>query len=192
MRRWRARSRVIAFFRWALPGAIGLIVLGLAGWLTVSAVIDKLSAHPIESVGTIHMTDARFLGRDDQGLGYVITAADAVRDNYDLRKITLVRPAMTIGEGTPKAVWISADSGVYHEDNRILMLNGHVRVSNAAGESFRTQQAIVDTVKAEVAGDSPIVGQGPMGEITAESYAVYDRGEHLVFRGKVHSRLKRD
>jgi lipopolysaccharide export system protein LptC len=192
MRRWRTRSRLVAFFRVALPGAIGLIVLGLAGWLIATGIIDRLNAHPTESVGTIHMTDARFLGRDSDGRAYAITADDAIRDNFDLQKITLVRPAMVIGEGTPKSIRVSADSGVYREDNRILMLNGHVRVADEAGESFQTAQAIVDTVKAVVAGNSPITGQGPTGEITANSYAISDRGQHLVFQGKVHSRLKRD
>ena len=33
------------------------------------------------------------------------------------------------------------------------------------------------------------VGQGPTGSISADSYAIYDRGQRLVFQGKVHSRL---
>ncbi|HKT53236.1 MAG TPA: LPS export ABC transporter periplasmic protein LptC [Caulobacteraceae bacterium] len=192
MRRWRARSRLIAFFRLALPAAIAAIVLGLAGWLVVSGILDRLGAHPAESVGVIHMTDARFLGRDNDGRAFVITADDAIRDNFDQQKITLVHPAMTIGEATPKAIWLSADAGTYREDNRILLLNRHVRVHDNAGEEFRTSQAVVDTVKGVVAGDTPIAGHSPTGDITANSYAVYDRGEHLVFQGKVHSRLKRD
>lgn len=192
MRRWRARSRLVAFFRVALPISIGLIVVGLAGWLIVSGVIDRLNGHPIESVGSIHMTDARFLGRDGDGRSYVITADDAIRDNFDQQKITLVHPAMVVGQGAPKSIRVSANSGVYREDNRILMLNGHVRMADDAGESFQTAQAIVDTVKAAVAGNTPIFGHGPMGDISANSYAVYDRGAHLVFQGKVHARLKRD
>jgi lipopolysaccharide export system protein LptC len=189
MRRWRRRSQLIAALRFALPAAMVGILLLLAGWLAFGGLIGSLSQPRGAGPGSIHMTNARFLGRDGQGRAYVITATGAARDNIDVQQITLDRPTLTMDSDSPKATRLTADRGVYRENNRILLLNGHVGLRDGQGDAFATDQAIVDTVNGAVAGKSPISGQGPSGAIRADSYAIYDRGARLVFQGRVHSRV---
>jgi lipopolysaccharide export system protein LptC len=188
MRRWRRRSLIVAVFRSLLPVAIVGIALLFGGWVLFGGLFTNGGARgPAPS--SIHMTNARFLGRDAQGHAYVLTAIEAARDNVDFNKITLTQPTLAMDSDGQKPTQLSADRGVYREDNRILLLNGHVSVRDSQGDSFVTDQAIVDTVNGAVAGKSPVVGQGPTGSIRADSYAIYDRGRRLVFQGKVHSRL---
>lgn len=189
MRKWRRRSRLIAAMRIALPLAIAIIAAVFAGWVIFGSATGRIGAHPNPPPGTIHMSNARFLGRDEQGRAYVITAADAARDNGDMNRITLDHPALVMDSESAHPTHLTADSGVYREDNRILMLDGHVSLKDSQGGAFTTNQAIVDTVKGAVAGRSAVDGAGPTGAIHADSYAVYDRGDRLVFQGKVHSRI---
>ncbi len=189
MARWRRRSRMIGAFRIGLPVAIGVIVIVFATWaffgdLAVRVDVDQGGA----GTGSIHMTNARFLGRDEQGRAYVLTAAGAVRDNLNPMLITLARPAMVFDADGANPTQMSADTGVYREDTRILVLDGNVTLHDAIGDQFVTNQASVDTVKGTVAGAS-VAGQGPTGGIQASTYAVLDRGQTLVFKGGVHSRL---
>jgi lipopolysaccharide export system protein LptC len=189
MARWRRRSRMIAVFRIGLPVVIGLIVVVFTGWaffgdLAVRVGVDQGGA----GTGAIHMTNARFLGRDEQGRAYVLTAAGAARDDANPMRIALVRPAMIFDADGANPTHMSADTGIYREDTRILMLDGHVTLHDAIGDQFATNQASVDTVKGTVAG-ARIAGQGPTGGIQADTYAVLDRGQTLVFKGGVHSRL---
>jgi lipopolysaccharide export system protein LptC len=188
MRRWRRRSLIVAVFRSLLPLAILGIALVFGGWVLFGGLFTS-GAGRSAGPSSIHMTNARFLGRDAQGHAYVLTAIEAARDNVDFQKITLTQPTLAMDSDGQKPTRLSADRGVYREDNRILLLNGHVSVRDSQGDSFVTDQAIVDTVNGAVAGKSPIVGQGPSGSIRADSYAIYDRGQRLVFQGKVHSRL---
>jgi lipopolysaccharide export system protein LptC len=189
MRRWRRRSLIIAAFRRLLPLVILGIVLVFGGWVLFGGLLTSGGAGRGAGPSSIHMTNARFLGRDAQGHAYVLTAIEAARVNTDFQKITLTQPTLAMDSDGQKPTRLSADRGVYREDNRILLLNGHVSVRDSQGDSFVTDQAIVDTVNGAVAGKSPIVGQGPSGSIRADSYAIYDRGQRLVFQGKVHSRL---
>jgi lipopolysaccharide export system protein LptC len=188
MRRWRRRSLIISAFRKLLP----LVIIGIAvlfsGWVLFGGLFTSGGGRG-PGPSSIHMTNARFLGRDAQGHGYVLTAIEAARDNIDFNKITLTQPTLAMDADGQKPTRLSADRGVYREDNRILLLDGHVSVRDSQGDSFITDQAIVDTVNGAVAGKSPVVGQGPTGSISADSYAIYDRGQRLVFQGKVHSRL---
>jgi len=189
MRKWQRRSRLIAAMRVALPAAIAVIALVFAGWVVFGSATGRIGGRVNPPPGTIHMSNARFLGRDEQGRAYVITAADAARDNADINRITLDHPALVMDSESAHPTRLTADSGVYREDNRILMLDGHVTLKDSQGGTFATDQATVDTVKGAVAGKSAVNGAGPVGGIHADSYAVYDRGDRLVFQGKVHSRL---
>ena len=85
---------------------------------------------------------------------------------------------------------ISADHGVYREDDRILRLRDNVVMHDQTGNTFLTDQAVVNTVNNSVEGRDHVQGSGPMGAVTADSYAVYDKGATIVFRGDVHSQIK--
>jgi len=189
MRRWRRRSVLIAALRRILPLLIIAIAVLFGGWVLFGGLITGGSGVHGTPPSSIHMTNARFLGRDAQGHAYVLTAIEAARDNTDFQKITLTNPTLTMDSDGQKPTRLSADRGVYREDNRILLLDGHVSVRDSQDDSFLTEQAIVDTVNGAVAGKSPVSGQGPTGSIRADSYAIYDRGQRLVFQGKVHSRV---
>jgi lipopolysaccharide export system protein LptC len=189
MRRWRRRSLLIAALRRILPLVILAIVILFGGWVLFGGLITGGVGGHGAPPSSIHMTNARFLGRDAQGHAYVLTAVEAARDNTDFQRITLTNPTLTMDSDGLKPTRLSADRGVYREDNRILLLDGHVSVRDSQDDSFLTEQAIVDTVNGAVAGKSPVSGQGPTGSIRADSYAIYDRGQRLVFQGKVHSRV---
>ncbi len=158
-------------------------------WLVFGGLIERLNEPRGAGPGTIHMTNARFLGRDEGGRAYVLTADEAARDNADFQRVTLNQPMLLLDADSPNPTRLSADQGVYREDNRILLLNGHVSIHDGQGDTFNTAQAIVDTVKGAVAGKSHVVGEGPTGTFRADSYAVYDRGQRLVFQGHVHSHI---
>jgi lipopolysaccharide export system protein LptC len=62
---------------------------------------------------------------------------------------------------------------------------------NSAGDNVLTDKAIIDTAHGSMAGQGRVSAWGPMGVLTAESFAVYDQGQRIVFRGEVHSIMKR-
>jgi lipopolysaccharide export system protein LptC len=192
MARWRARSRLIRRLRLALPAAIIAILVVLAGWVALGAALAWLGDARPQGQALIHMTNAQFYGRDSGGRPYVLAAVEASRDDNDLKRVTLRLPVLTLDSDSERSSRISADRGVYREDDRILRLNGHVVLRNAAGDVFRTDRAIADTVSGAVTGPAPVDGVGPTGSISAQTFDVYDKGARVVFRGEVHSRMKRD
>jgi lipopolysaccharide export system protein LptC len=190
LRRWRRRSRQIHFLRRALPTAIVVIVLGLVGWVMLRGFLTR-TGDLRAAASTIHMTNARFYGRDEGGRPYVMGASEATRSDNDLQRITLIKPLLNFDTGGENLnSHISADHGVYREDDRILRLRDHVVMQDQAGDTFVTDQATVNTVNNFVEGRDHVHGFGPMGSVTADSYAVYDKGQTVVFRGHVHSRIK--
>ena len=52
---------------------------------------------------------------------------------------------MKLDIDSPHPKTLTADHGVYDEDTRLLRLDGHVRVDDAAASTVGTEEALVDT-----------------------------------------------
>jgi lipopolysaccharide export system protein LptC len=191
MDQWRRRSRLIHILRRALPAAIVTILVLLAGWVVVRGVLVRFGDLRGLNGAIIHMSNARFYGRDGDHKAYILGASEAARDNLDPHRIVLTKPILALDAGDPRERHISADQGVYRDDSKILNLLGHVSLRDPNGDNLITDRAIVDTAHGTIAGQGRGSGSGPTGTITAESFAVFDQGQRVVFRGEVHSVVKR-
>ncbi len=186
--RWRRRSRLIRSLRIALPALIALIFAGLIGsvaWSTFNAAPRTARAGD----EPIRLINPRFVGRDDKGRAFVLTADSAIRDRLDYSRVILKKPALVLDENGPDQMRINGADGVFHEQNGKLELSGGVRMADTKS-AFDTAASLFDTKTGEVVGSGPIQGAGGLGEIRAESYGVYGKGETMVFKGGVKSRLE--
>jgi lipopolysaccharide export system protein LptC len=186
--RWRRRSRLVRILRIVLPSIIGLILAGLAGAVAYNALTAEPS-QPNETAAPIRLVNPRFIGRDDKGRAFVITADSAVRDPRDYQRVMLDKPALALDEQGPDPMRLVANHGVYHEGTSKLDLHGGVRLVGSQA-AFDTASSLFDTKTGEVIGSGPIHGSGSLGEIRAKSYAIYGKGERVIFKGGVHTRLE--
>ena len=185
--RWRRRSRLIRTLRIVLPATIVLIFMGLVGsvaWSTFNA--QPRAARAGDE--PIRLVKPRFVGRDDKGRAFVLTAESAVRDRLDYQRVMLTKPALVLDEGGPDEMRINGANGIDHEQNSKLELSGGVRLADTKN-AFATSASLFDAKTGEVIGSAPIQGAGGLGEISAKSYGVYDKGNRMVFKGGVRARL---
>jgi lipopolysaccharide export system protein LptC len=187
--RWRRRAGLIRGLRIALPAAIALIFLGMVGTVTWRTIAG--ASAPVDVDAPIRLVNARFVGRDEDGRGFVITAETAIRDEDDYQRVILDKPALVLDESGANPARITAASGVYHEGTRKLQLGGGVKLVSD-DQTFDTATSLFNTATGELSGSGPIQGVGSLGEINAKSYGVYDKGERMVFKGGVRARIPMD
>ena len=186
--RWRRRSRLIRTLRLALPATIALIFAGLIG----SVAWSTFNAQPKSArVGDepIRLLNPRFVGRDDKGRAFVLSADSAIRDPKDYQRVMLQKPALVLDENGPDQMRINGATGVFHEQTQKLELTNGVRMADQKN-AFATAASVFDAKTGEVVGSGPIQGAGGLGEISAESYGVYGKGDRMVFKGGVRTRLE--
>jgi lipopolysaccharide export system protein LptC len=184
----RRRSRLILLLRRALPAAIAAVFAVLIGWVLVRTVLTALS-DLTRAAAVIHMTNPHFYGQDDHGRNFVVAAREAQRSLRVTGEIRLTEPDLKLAGTGGRSFAVSARQGVYDDASHRISLQGDVRVSTGDGTTFRTQQALIDMRSGTVSGNSPVQGAGPLGQINASSYAIYDRGAQAVFTGQVHAHL---
>lgn len=187
MERWRRRSRRVRLARKLLPMAIVAIVLGMAGWVIGRAL---LPGRLIGEVAAVRMLNPRFFGRDDQDQAFLIGAIEALRDDNDDDRAVLDQPFITLG-----AARVGARTAVYRKDAGRLVLQGGVVFDDGKGGRITTDEAVVDTRAGVVTGQPRVTGggvraEGSFGHIQAGSYAIYDQGRRVVFKGGVKARIK--
>jgi len=189
IRRWKRRSRLIKALRILFPALI-VLTLGSLGASIAYNTLARQPTAPVSSNDPIRLVNPRFVGRDDRGRGFVLTAVSATRDPRDYQRVILDKPALVLDEDGPDPMRITAAAGVYHEGDRKLEVSGGVHLSGAEA-AFETAASMFDTKTGELVGSGPIQGSGSLGEITAKSYGVYDKGDRMVFKGGVHTRLEK-
>jgi len=185
----RAHSRFVRFLRIVLP-LVMIAVLALLAALVIQHALRRQAAAHQDATTPIRMTNPHFFGRDNRGRAFTLGARDAARDERALQTVLLQFPSLTLDEGGVHPSTLTADSGVYHEDTRMLLLRGHVHGTNATDQRFVTDQAIVNTKTGAVEGPQALAAQTSQGNIQSHSYSVYNKGEKLVFKGGVHAQLK--
>lgn len=190
LRRWRQRSRLVRAARVALPIAV-LGLLGAAAGQVVWRTVTAGARAPERPQAQIRMLNPRFFGQSSDGRAFLLTARSAVRDDADLKRVLLEGPTLTLGTDEPKPSRVTSKTGVYREDTLKLVLRGDVRLDDGGGYRFASDEAFVDTNTGVITGESVLQGEGPTGQVKSNAYSVYDKGDRIVFRGGVRTRLDR-
>ena len=186
---FRARSRRVQLLRRVLPVAIIVLAGGTVSWIVLRSVISDVE----RKAGTsreVTLEKSRFLGQDAQGRSFVIGFERAVRD-ADTGRFRLVGPALRLNLGGRKVTTLTADGGVYDEAGRTVTIGPNVKIADGgSGFDLVTPEAVVDTRTGIVTGSKGVRGAGPLGTVSASSYAIYEQGERVVFSGSGDNKVR--
>ena len=188
-------SRRVVLLKRVLPTVgLGLLLL-VAAWPRLEPLLDDVRfAVPLidrRDAWELRMMNPRYAGIDRLNRPYVLTAAAGrqVPERSDL--MSLDRPrGQIIVHGGAKVV-LTAATGVYQSQPRLLDLFGDVTLTHENGTRFVTQAAHLDLASETAVGQDPVAGQGPSGDITAQGFRILDKGDTIVFTGRSHLLLKR-
>ena len=188
-RAFRARSRRVQLLRRILPVAIIVLAGGTISWIVLRSVISDVE----RKAGTtreVTLENSRFLGQDAQGRSFVVGFERAVRD-ADTGRFRLIGPALRLNLGGRKVTTLTADGGVYDEAAHTVTIGPNVRISDGgSGFTLVTPEAVIDTGTGIVTGSKGVQGSGPLGTVSASSYAIYEQGERVVFSGSGDNKVR--
>jgi lipopolysaccharide export system protein LptC len=147
-------------------------------------VIDLREAHELR------MLNPRYAGVDRENRPYVVTSAIGrqASNRDDLMSLERPRAEMTMHSGA--LVVVTAATAMYQSQAQLLDLFGDVNLVHENGTRFVTNTAHVDVAADSAAGNDPVTGHGPSGDITAQGFRVVDKGNTIVFTGKSNLLLK--
>ncbi len=183
-------SFFVGFMKVLLPATAAALMLLIVAWpqFTVEEggfrlSISKLAPGQAES---LTMLNARFEGLDENDQPYTVTADIATQSESDKDLVTLELPKadLTLEDGAWLA--LTARSGEYYKEARVLDLIGSVNLFHDKGFELRTESARIRLDEGIAEGAQPVEGHGSIGTIQAEGFRVLDRGARIFFLGRSH------
>jgi lipopolysaccharide export system protein LptC len=176
----------------ALRTILPTIAIGFVVAIIGQGVIRALSVKPapVAAAAPLRMDNPRFTGRLKDGRAFLITATSATRDLDNADQVFLKNPQLTRGYGSEAPTHVISKDGAYQEAKGSLLLTGDVKIDNGAGYQFASQKALIDTRTGDLVGGAAVEGAGPNnGSVQADDYSVSDKGDRVVFKGRVRTRL---
>jgi lipopolysaccharide export system protein LptC len=176
--------------------AVGLGLLLLVGaWPRLEPLLDRVGiALPRvdrRDARELRMVEPRYSGIDRLNRPYVLTAAAGRQAPGSGDLVSLDRPrGQLIVRGGAKVV-LTAVTGIYQTQSRLLDLFGEVTVTHDNGTRFVTRAAHLDLAAETASGQDPVAGDGPDGSIAAQGFRILDKGDTILFTGAAHLLLKR-
>jgi lipopolysaccharide export system protein LptC len=196
---WRSRhtdrySRLVTLLKRVLP-VIGVALLVLVAiWPRLVPLLESVRfGFPVIDLREAHqlrMLNPRYAGVDRENRPYVVTSAIGrqASNRDDLMSLERPRAEMTMHNGA--RVVVTAATAMYQSQAQLLDLFGDVNLVHENGTRFVTNTAHVDVAADSAAGNDPVTGHGPSGDIAAQGFRVVDRGNTIVFTGQSNLLLK--
>jgi lipopolysaccharide export system protein LptC len=185
-------SRRVALLKRVLP-AIGLaLLLLIAAWPRLAPLWERMRFATIDlrAARELQMINPRYAGIDRSGQPFVVTAVSGrqVPERQDLMSLREPRADLKTHNGAN--VVITAATGIYQAQTQLLDLMGNVTLVHQNGTRFVTAAARVDAGANTAAGNAPIEGHGPSGDVTAQGFRILDKGDTILFTGRSDLLLK--
>lgn len=187
----RTTARYGNLMRWlklGLPSVAAILIGLVAIWPQINPRNDRIplgfASVSKEEIDQLRMVNPRYTGLDGRNQPYSLTADAATQVGKGTNLVELEQPKadITLKNGT----WIAltADTGLFSQQQHIIQLTDNVSLFHDAGYDFHTSSAYIDMSAGTAYGQEPIEGQGPFGNIKAQGFRVIDRGERVIFTGK--------
>jgi len=188
----RARNRRRAPVR-RLRLVLAVFAIGVGVAVVAQASLRSFASNKLQTQAAdtpLVLNKPRFTGVLKDGRAFLITAQHAERDAKDQNLVRLTAPLLVRGYGAPDPTQATAKTGLYRETEHTLLLSDDVKITSAEGYAFDAPQALIDMRTGEVSGNSGIAGTAPQGNTQANSYNVTDKGDRVVLKGRVRTRLE--
>lgn len=193
-------SRFVEFMRVALFAGAAVLVISVVLYSSFWGRKDGISIFlPSETDKgqDLHMTNPIFIGHDSGNRPIEVTAERAVQDveNPDLVHLEKIKGKLQIkpsGKASPgdlTQITLAARQGNFNTKSENILLQGNVQLRSNTGYLFAAQEVEVDLQQNEIRSSKPVHGEGELINIDAETFRVWDNGNHILFSGNVKTRF---
>jgi lipopolysaccharide export system protein LptC len=190
-------SRVVRFFRFAIPAGIAAIVsiLLVATFFNPFRLIAAFPIDPgkISLSGTkIVMELPRMNGFTTDARPYELTARAAAQDltKPDILELKDISAQVELKDG--QHVTIKSLTGVYDTKGEMLRLNDHITVNSSSGYEGHLSEATINVASGNIVSENPVELKLPNGLLNANRLEVMENGALILFGGGVEMTINPD
>lgn len=183
-------TRFVRILRLCLPVA----ALAIVAVMIALPKMDQIKPTPppankTKQASTNELVNPHYEGVDSNGQPFTATAIKAVQSAGDPDILFLDRPQGHAISGG-RHLDGRADKGTYRQQERFLLLEGHVQAHDEFGNHMEGSRLSVDLDNHRASTDAPVTGDGPDATIQASGLQADSVTGTLIFTGPATLTLK--
>ena len=180
-------SKFVGYMRIGLPALAGVLVVLVIALPQFMGEDERfrIGTAPIRdaAVEALSMVNARYFGTDKEGQPFSVTAQGVKERPDNDKQVELTGPQADITLKNGDWLSIEATSGLYTRDTETLDLSGNVSLFQDKGYEMHTEAVSIKLKDSSASSRTPVQSQGPFGELTAQGFDLYEKGDRVVFLG---------
>ena len=189
-------SKIVRFLKFILPITALILVIAVVVWPYIHEETIQLTigfaTETIDGTDQPTMVNPRYTGTDSEQQPFAVTADLARNLVLDTTRVELEMPKadITLSDGT----WlvVTADTGIYGRNEELLDLSGSVNMFHDQGYEIITDAVRIDLAARMAESITPVIGQGPIGELRSEGLRMNNVDQIIYFTGGSSLRLYPD
>lgn len=198
-----AHTTRVVILRWTLPVLAVVTLIGVMAWpalkeMEVMRIANKSDTRlKVEAVSLtlpkdnkpmeLQVSHPEYSGLDEENRPYVIKAEKVTQQGVTPGlPMTLDKPVATLAlkKDSTDQISLNANEGVYDPKAKTLELDGMVKVHHSHGYELYLQELSADLGQGYLISQHPVSGFGPAGELSGEGLEIFDRGNHIILKGR--------
>lgn len=137
----------------------------------------------------IRMINPRYVGTDNRGRRFRVSASTGVQSSPDDPRIRLEGIVANIDLSEGQVAEATSVGGTFFVDAKALDLDGGMVLTISDGYRFATGAAQFDLARRIARSQQPLSGYSPYGTIEATGFEIRVDDRLVIFKGRLHMRI---
>lgn len=191
----KMHSRRVLIFKRSLPVFSFLLAVLMLLWPIMWAEQKEQFSVSLPSAqemsnAKINMEQVRFFAQDKKKQPLTVVAPRVLETNPTEQIITLYKPVAAYKMNSGEEIKAETPYGLVNQNNQTMLLEDQVIATTNTGYKITTKDVVCDNKIGVITGKSPITVTGPDGQIKAQGFRLYNKGDNIDFTGHTDSTLE--
>jgi len=137
----------------------------------------------------VNMESVRFYSQDKKHNPMTLTVPKVVETDAENQIITLYQPVATYVMKDGTVLTSQSPDGLLYQRDEKLLLEHQVTTTSTTGYKALASLISVDNKESVISSTAPISITGPMGQLKADGFKLWDKGSSIDFTGKTDTTI---
>ncbi len=187
----KMHTRRVLIFKRSLPVFAFLIATLMIAWPTLFTEKEQfqlaVKVNKAQTTADVDMEQVRFYSQDRKQQPLTVVSPKVQETDPANRIVTLSEPVATYKMQSGVTLTSKTPYGLAFQNEEYLYFEEDVVTTSDNGYRADSTRVVCDYKTGRLDSESPVQIKGPTGELKAEGFTIYNKGDNIDFKGKTNT-----
>lgn len=184
----KMHTRRVLIFKRSLPVFAFFLAALMIAWPTLFSQKEQFSLvvkkDKNQVMSDVDMEQVRFFSQDKKNQPLTVTAPKVRETDPERQIVTLFEPSATYKMKSGVVLNAKTVYGLAFQQEETLFFEEDITATTDTGYTARAKRVLCDYNNGKMGSESPVYIDGPTGQLQAEGFIIYNKGDNIDFKGK--------